>query len=91
MNLLDPSGIARRHAYVIVCGNEKGGSGKTTTAMHLIVALLNAGYRVASIDLDSRQRSLSRYVKIALPGAAGAACGSGCRPMRTSSVPSATA
>lgn len=52
-----------RQAYVIVCGNEKGGSGKTTTAMHLITALLNAGYNVASIDLDSRQLSLTRYLE----------------------------
>ncbi|MEZ5791565.1 MAG: division plane positioning ATPase MipZ [Nitratireductor sp.] len=52
-----------RQAYVIVCGNEKGGSGKTTTAMHLVVALLNAGHKVASIDLDSRQKSLTRYIE----------------------------
>jgi len=52
-----------RQAYVIVVGNEKGGSGKTTTAMHLIVSLLNAGHKVASIDLDSRQLSLTRYVE----------------------------
>jgi chromosome partitioning protein len=58
------SGLRSAHsAYVIVCGNEKGGSGKTTTAMHLLVELLNCGHRVASIDLDSRQLSLSRYVE----------------------------
>lgn len=49
--------------HVIVLGNEKGGSGKSTTAMHLIVALLAAGKRVGSIDLDARQGSLSRYVE----------------------------
>ena len=49
-------------AHVIVCGNEKGGSGKTTTIMHLAVALLNAGYSVATIDLDMRQQSFSRYI-----------------------------
>jgi chromosome partitioning protein len=48
--------------YVIVIGNEKGGTGKSTTAMHLCVALLKLGYRVGSIDLDARQSSLSRYV-----------------------------
>jgi chromosome partitioning protein len=48
-------------AHIIVVGNEKGGSGKTTTAMHLIVALLHAGLRVASIDVDSRQASLTRF------------------------------
>ena len=47
--------------HVIVLGNEKGGSGKTTAAMHIAVALLKSGYRVAAIDLDMRQRSLSRY------------------------------
>ena len=41
-------------AHVIVLGNEKGGSGKSTTAMHVAVALLSAGQRVATIDLDCR-------------------------------------
>lgn len=63
MNVANGQAGAPRQAYVIVCGNEKGGSGKTTTAMHLIVALLSAGHRVASIDLDSRQLSLSRYIE----------------------------
>jgi len=51
-----------RTAHVIVLANEKGGSGKTTTAMHVVTALLKAGQRVASIDADSRQKSLTRYV-----------------------------
>jgi chromosome partitioning protein len=49
-------------AHVVVLGNEKGGSGKSTTAMHVAVALMNAGQRVATIDLDSRQKSFTRYV-----------------------------
>ncbi|GAB6051299.1 division plane positioning ATPase MipZ [Magnetospira thiophila] len=49
-------------SYTIVVGNEKGGSGKTTTAMHLVVALLRMGFRVASFDLDRRQRSFTRYM-----------------------------
>jgi len=53
----------RRNAHVIVLGNEKGGSGKTTTAMHIITMLLHEGMAVGSIDLDSRQRSLSRYIE----------------------------
>lgn len=53
----------RRTAHVIVLGNEKGGSGKTTTAMHLITMLLHEGFTVGSIDLDSRQRSLTRYIE----------------------------
>src|SRR5690349_6520004 len=48
--------------HVIVLGNEKGGSGKSTTAMHLAVALLHDGYKVGSIDCDARQGSFTRYV-----------------------------
>jgi chromosome partitioning protein len=51
-----------RTAHVVVLANEKGGSGKTTTAMHVVTALLKAGQRVASIDADSRQKSLTHYV-----------------------------
>jgi chromosome partitioning protein len=50
-------------AHVIVLGNEKGGSGKSTTAMHVAVALLQAGQRVATVDLDSRQRSFTHYIE----------------------------
>jgi chromosome partitioning protein len=50
-------------AHVIVVGNEKGGSGKSTTAMHVAIALLKAGQRVATIDLDSRQGSFSHYIE----------------------------
>lgn len=53
----------RKSAHILVLGNEKGGSGKTTSAMHLIALLLHEGARVGSIDLDSRQRSLTRYVE----------------------------
>ena len=49
-------------ARVVVIGNEKGGTGKSTTAMHLIVGAMREGARVASIDLDSGQASLTRYV-----------------------------
>ncbi len=52
-----------RRPYAVVLGNEKGGSGKSTTAMHVIVALLRLGYQVGSIDLDARQGSLSRYLE----------------------------
>src|SRR3954471_23849259 len=53
----------RRSAHVIVCGNEKGGSGQSTLAMHVAVALIKAGYQVATVDLDGRQLSLTRYVE----------------------------
>jgi chromosome partitioning protein len=50
-------------AHVLVLGNEKGGSGKSTTAMHLAVALLYDGARVGTIDVDSRQGTFTRYIE----------------------------
>jgi chromosome partitioning protein len=50
-------------ARVIVVGNNKGGSGKSTIAMHLAIALIKAGQRVATIDLDNKQKSLTHYVE----------------------------
>src|SRR5258708_27552887 len=50
-------------AHVIVLGNEKGGSGKWTLAMHVAGGLMNFGQRVATIDLDSRQKSFTRYIE----------------------------
>ncbi len=47
---------------IIVFGNEKGGTGKSTLAMHLIAALLHQGRSVGTLDLDARQGTLSRYV-----------------------------
>ena len=55
------SGYGRAH--IIVLGNEKGGSGKSTTAMHLAVGLLDQGFTVGAVDLDARQRTFSRYVE----------------------------
>jgi chromosome partitioning protein len=60
--LVQPIHEAAQSAHVVVLGNEKGGSGKSTTALHIAVALLKAGQRVATIDIDSRQKSLSRYI-----------------------------
>ncbi|MGD1924639.1 MAG: division plane positioning ATPase MipZ [Paracoccaceae bacterium] len=48
--------------HVIVLGNEKGGSGKSTTSMHLFVALARAGHTIGAIDLDSRQQTFFRYL-----------------------------
>ena len=53
----------RDGAHVIVVGNEKGGSGKSTTTFHLAVYLLYAGYKVATVDVDSRQQTLTHYVR----------------------------
>jgi chromosome partitioning protein len=49
-------------AHIVVLGNEKGGAGKSTIAMHVAVALLNFGQRVATIDLDTRQKTFTCYV-----------------------------
>ena len=50
-------------AHVLVIGNEKGGSGKSTTALHIAMALMGEGSRVATLDLDARQGTLSRYIE----------------------------
>jgi chromosome partitioning protein len=54
---------APKRAHVIVIGNQKGGAGKSTVAMHLIVALMRMGRRTGALDLDTRQRSLTRYIE----------------------------
>jgi len=50
-------------AHIIVVGNEKGGSGKSTTSMHIATALARMGHKVGALDLDLRQRSLGRYLE----------------------------
>ncbi|QFU07803.1 Chromosome partitioning protein ParA [Rhodobacteraceae bacterium THAF1] len=50
-------------AHIIVVGNEKGGSGKSTTSMHVATALERMGHRVGALDLDLRQQSFGRYVE----------------------------
>lgn len=47
--------------YVIVLGNEKGGTGKSTVAMHVTAYLLNKGFSVGTIDVDARQGTFTRY------------------------------
>lgn len=48
--------------HVIVFANEKGGTGKSTTAVHTAIALAATGSRVAALDLDIRQRTMTRYL-----------------------------
>jgi chromosome partitioning protein len=48
-------------ASVIVVGNEKGGAGKSTIAIHTATALLHAEATVAILDLDLRQQSTSHF------------------------------
>ncbi|MET0670430.1 MAG: division plane positioning ATPase MipZ [Xanthobacteraceae bacterium] len=55
--------VPLRPVRVIVVANEKGGSGKSTVAMHVAVALLKRGQRVATIDLDSRQKTFTHYIE----------------------------
>lgn len=50
-------------AHIIVCGNEKGGSGKSTTAVHIAITLQKLGFRVATVDIDIRQRTLTRHIE----------------------------
>lgn len=49
--------------HIIVLGNEKGGSGKTTTSMHIAASLMAQGKSVGAMDLDVRQRSFTRYIE----------------------------
>lgn len=48
---------------VVVIGNEKGGTGKSTLAMHLIASFLKEGKKVSSVDLDGRQGTLTHYIQ----------------------------
>jgi chromosome partitioning protein len=50
---------ARPHR--ITFANEKGGTGKSTTAVHVAVALAFSGKPVVAFDLDHRQRTMDRY------------------------------
>jgi chromosome partitioning protein len=63
MSALPAQAQSAARAHVIVVGNEEGGAGKSTLAMHLAVALLRGGASVGVIDLDLRQRTLSRYIE----------------------------
>jgi chromosome partitioning protein len=55
--------MAAHGAHVIVFANEKGGTGKSTTAVHVAVALAAQGRSVAALDLDFRQKTLARYLE----------------------------
>ncbi|WP_136634337.1 division plane positioning ATPase MipZ [Pseudooceanicola onchidii] len=50
-------------AHIIVVGNEKGGAGKSTVSMHVATALARMGHKIATLDLDLRQKTLGRYVE----------------------------
>ncbi len=50
-------------AHVIVVSNEKGGTGKSTISMHLAIKLMQEGFRVAAVDMDGRQGTLTHYAQ----------------------------
>lgn len=55
--------VASGRAHLIVVGNAKGGTGKSTIAMHIIGRLLATGHKVAAVDLDASQATLGRYIE----------------------------
>jgi len=55
--------MMQQQPTIIVIGNEKGGTGKSTVTMHLITYLIHLGFKVGSLDLDARQGTLTRYVE----------------------------
>jgi chromosome partitioning protein len=61
--LVQPIQESVQSAHVVVLASEKGGSGKSTTALHIAIALLKARQRVATVDLDSRQKTFTRYIE----------------------------
>ncbi|MES2339381.1 MAG: division plane positioning ATPase MipZ [Pseudomonadota bacterium] len=60
--LADANNLHVPNLHVIVFANEKGGTGKSTTAVHTAIALATRGSRVAAFDLDHRQRTMGRYL-----------------------------
>lgn len=55
--------MANGQPHIIVFANEKGGTGKSTTAVHTAIALAALGHSVGMIDLDPRQRTVTRYME----------------------------
>ena len=58
-----PVAVDAKEGRVVIIGNEKGGAGKSTVAMHLSVALMRMNKKVGLIDLDVRQRTFTRYLE----------------------------
>ena len=48
---------------VITFGNQKGGSGKTTSVMNVMIGLMSSGYSVGSIDLDGDQATFTHFTE----------------------------
>ena len=61
--ILQNTAPKKEKGFVIVLGNEKGGTGKSTVSMHIITHLLRLGFSVGTIDIDARQGTLTRYIE----------------------------
>ena len=55
--------MPKGNVRVIVVGNEKGGTGKSTTAIHVATGLAVGGRPVACLALEGRQAPLSRFME----------------------------
>lgn len=61
--MTDAHSVMPKPAHRVVFANEKGGTGKSTTAVHIAVALSYLGAKVVMLDLDPRQRTSHRYME----------------------------
>lgn len=55
--------VTQSRPHVILLGNQKGGSGKSTLSMHVAISLLKSGQQIVTVDLDYEQRTLTRYIE----------------------------